>query len=433
MRRRRSRGPGAPTAPVRLGRLRLRLTLFFTGAFAIGIAVMAVLVVAGDERFGRSRLDADLRERARDGVRRVRFDAAGQLDLADLVADVELVEGYPQVYVVEYVPADPARDETEKEAAVALRPQQQFAPRGDYASVARTAVSAGGDATADDRADGYRLRMLASPFADNDGVFRGAVVAVADDGPRIASHRRLTTLVWVGSSGLLVAAALAGYVLAGRSTRPVGEALDQQERFLADAAHELRTPVAALRGVTESGLAGDEPPRRALERTAGIVDDAGEVLEDLLTLARMDARREPVELEPVRLDLLVEELIATRADAPPVELRAEECVVRADPQLVRRAVGNLVENAVRHGRVDDATAEIVVTVDDASVAVADRGPGIEEELLGQLFERFRTGRRSGGSGLGLAIVEWVARAHRGRIEAANRDDGGAVFTLTLGG
>jgi len=84
---------------------------------------------------------------------------------------------------------------------------------------------------------------------------------------------------------------------------------------------------------------------------------------------------------------------------------------------------------VCHGRAVDPGAEIEITVAPTRVAVADRGPGIEPSLLPHLFERFRSGRRSGGSGLGLAIVDWVTRAHGGTVEAANR--GGGVFTLAL--
>lgn len=426
MLRARNRAVGAVAAPVRLRRLRLRLTLLFTGAYAIGLVVLAVLVIEGDVRFGHSRLDADLRQRARDATPLVSFDSQGRIDVSPLV-DGGYADGYPWMFVY----AKTAPSASGPAFRRVLRSSAPLAPSGDYSAVARDALAERGEATATRSHKGASLRMLAEPFFDPKGHADGAVVAVADTRSIDADHRRLTILVWSGCGGLLITAAIAGYLLASRSTRPVGDALAQQERFLADAAHELRSPVASLRAVTEGGMAGDEEPRRALERASGIVGEASETLDDLLTLARMDARREPVTIERVRLDLLVEELLSSRDYQPPITLDAQAAVVEADPQLLRRAIGNLIENAVRHGRAADANAEIRVTVRPGRVEVADRGPGIERDLLPELFERFRSGRRSAGSGLGLAIVEWVARAHRGKVTAANRPDGGAVFTLIM--
>jgi signal transduction histidine kinase len=223
-------------------------------------------------------------------------------------------------------------------------------------------------------------------------------------------------------------------------------ALTQQRAFVADAGHELRTPLAILR--TELELA-ERPGRRADELRLAIAQAGAEterlsyLTEELLFLARHDEvhatrRRELQPLHPI----LERAVTAARVHATPrnVDLvldapRDSAANVNADD--LRRAVDNLLSNAVRYSP-PGATVELCAQTTSGALAIAvrDRGPGFPPEFLPHAFERFRRAdsaraRDEGGSGLGLAIVLAVARAHGGDAEATNRPHGGAQVTIRI--
>jgi signal transduction histidine kinase len=104
-------------------------------------------------------------------------------------------------------------------------------------------------------------------------------------------------------------------------------------------------------------------------------------------------------------------------------------MVNADPSLVQRAIGNLLDNAVRYGRKPNEPAIVHITVAGGRVTVADHGPGVDATIADHALDRFRTG--SGSTGLGLSIVRWVAEAHGGSLNVYNADEGGAIFELAL--
>jgi signal transduction histidine kinase len=103
--------------------------------------------------------------------------------------------------------------------------------------------------------------------------------------------------------------------------------------------------------------------------------------------------------------------------------------VDADPALMQRAIGNLLDNALRHGRTPGTEAVVHITVAGGRVIVADHGPGIDASVARESFDRFAS--TAGSSGLGLPIVRWVAQAHGGTLRVYNGDDGGAIFELVL--
>jgi two-component system OmpR family sensor kinase len=222
------------------------------------------------------------------------------------------------------------------------------------------------------------------------------------------------------------------------------ESEERLRRFLADASHELRTPLASIRGYAELFRLGatDDPAslERAMARIESEATRMGGMVEDLLTLARLDELPE-IQLVPVDLRVLAENAVHdTRAIAPErrISLIAEDPVmVLGDPEQLRQVLANLTRNAVIH--TEDGTA-IEVTVSrrgsDAVIVVRDHGPGLPADADGHVFDRFwraRGGRSRGpgGAGLGLAIVRAVAHAHHGEVQGENGPDGGAVFRVTI--
>jgi two-component system, OmpR family, sensor histidine kinase MprB len=209
-----------------------------------------------------------------------------------------------------------------------------------------------------------------------------------------------------------------------------------QRQLVADASHELRTPVTSLRTNIEVLLSGaelDEDDRRRL--LTDVVEQSEELstlVSDLIEVARGDTP--PTNVEDVRLDRLAEDSIdRARRNAPDVEVREylTPVSVQGNPERLTRAINNLLDNAALHaghgGPVD-------VTVDAAGVTVRDHGDGIAEPDLPHVFDRFYRGANSRsrqGSGLGLAIVRQAAEQHGGSVTVANAPDGGAVFTLRL--
>ena len=222
----------------------------------------------------------------------------------------------------------------------------------------------------------------------------------------------------------------------------LAEALEHERAFVADASHELRTPLAILRAELELALAegrSAEELRDALASAAEETDRLNQLSEDLLTIAQTERGELPLRRESFEVASMLERVasrFAGRAknQGRSIEIEAERGLrLRADALRVDQALGNLVDNALRHGagticvyaRAGDEVVEVHVT---------DEGEGIPSPFLDQAFERFSRAapsNRESGSGLGLSIVETIARAHGGTAHAANRPDGGADIWLSL--
>ncbi|MEV7418393.1 HAMP domain-containing sensor histidine kinase [Streptomyces sp. NPDC089919] len=199
--------------------------------------------------------------------------------------------------------------------------------------------------------------------------------------------------------------------------------LEAEQRFTADVAHELRTPLTGLHTAAELLPAG-RPTELVRDRVAALRT----LTEDLLEVARLDARREEAVLEVGALGPLVASVVA-RAGVP-VRMTGEASAtpVRTDSRRLERILTNLLVNAERHGR-----GEVEVVVSGATVAVADRGPGYPANLLREGPQRFLTGatERGQGTGLGLTIAQGQAAVVGARLELTNPPEGGARAELTL--
>jgi heavy metal sensor kinase len=223
------------------------------------------------------------------------------------------------------------------------------------------------------------------------------------------------------------------------------DASSRQRDFVADAGHELRTPLAVLR--TELELANrpqrTEPELRdALQHASGSVDRLARLTEDLLLLARTDEVGEE-RLEPVHIIEVIEGSVAplrgaaARASVRIVTDVAAPVDVMGIPTLLRRAIDNTLENALRYAPGGSSiTIRVRAVGPDVVMEVRDQGPGFPPPFIPHAFERFRRAddarsRDDGGTGLGLAIVLAVAAVHGGTATAANDPGGGAVVTVTL--
>ena len=210
--------------------------------------------------------------------------------------------------------------------------------------------------------------------------------------------------------------------------------MEQQRDFIADAAHELRTPLAVIRASASHVLSR---PRENLEYQQSLgeilaaAERAGVGVGELLELARLDAGQARPRLAPLRLDLLVEEVAAAiRVDA--VEITAQEgeaLVVDADYALLHQVIETLTRNAAaRSAHVRLSTAPVA---DRAVIEIRDDGPGFDPKVLPHVFDRFRRGDRKGSTGLGMAIAKSIVEAHGGEISAANAPEGGALVRIAL--
>ncbi|HYZ27910.1 MAG TPA: HAMP domain-containing sensor histidine kinase [Thermoleophilaceae bacterium] len=216
---------------------------------------------------------------------------------------------------------------------------------------------------------------------------------------------------------------------------------EAQRQLIADASHELRTPLTSVRTNVELLARAPDLPEEERERIVGSVGSQVEELSvlvgDLVDLARPAANGGGAEeAEDLRLDRIVSEAVeAARSHAP-----AQEFTVQASPSLVRgsrprlhRAVRNLLDNAVKWSPPGEP---IEIRVADGEVVVRDHGPGIADEDIPHVFDRFYrapSARGLPGSGLGLAIVRQVAEAHGGTVSADRADGGGAELRLRLSG
>jgi signal transduction histidine kinase len=292
------------------------------------------------------------------------------------------------------------------------------------------------------------VRVLTDPVR-----FRGQPVYLQIVGDRSTEERTLRILVVVlvvGGIVALLAASGVGAAYARRALVPIRrslidqrEALRRQREFAADASHELRTPLTVIRAsVDDLGRHASEPVASvgsALTDIRDEVDHLTAMVDDLLLLARSDSGA--VALERVPVDLGDVASTAAAALSRPATERGVEVLVDpapadllGDPSRLRQLVMILIDNAIRHspsgGRV---LIRVRTEGPDATLVVDDEGPGIRNEDLPRVFDRFyrAAGAPGGGTGLGLAIAAWIVERHDGRIEAANRPERGARFTVRI--
>ncbi len=233
-----------------------------------------------------------------------------------------------------------------------------------------------------------------------------------------------------------------------RDTTELTRVADMRRDFVANVSHELKTPLAAIRGYAETLRDGalDEPPtaRRFTERILSQCHRLQELLNDLLTLSRLEGVAPALERESVDLNAVVRraaELISATAREKRVEVAVEGDgavpPMLGDPDGLERLVLNLLDNAIKYNRPDgQVTLRLSRADGEAVLEVSDTGIGIPPESIPRLFERFYRvdkgrAREEGGTGLGLAIVKHVAQAHGGQVDVESRLGRGSIFRVRL--
>ena len=259
-----------------------------------------------------------------------------------------------------------------------------------------------------------------------------------------ATLERIGAALVVANFVVVALVGVAAWVLASRTLRPIRDAHIRQRRFIADASHEVRTPLAAIRATAEEAASRTASVEELQDALGGIVASAerlSRLTNDLLLLARTDERLLDRPSETIDLSVLaaeaLEEFARANLDARRPQLALEaDLPVSADPGEIRRILLNLLDNAVRYG---GRTAHVRVATRrserDAIVEVEDAGPGIAETDIERIFDPFYRVRADAGtpegSGLGLAIARSLAERNGGRLWVTSQVGAGSTFRLAL--
>jgi two-component system sensor histidine kinase CiaH len=311
-----------------------------------------------------------------------------------------------------------------------------------------------GDAFVDTQSsEGDSLRVYVVPLGETSGgqtmMGNQFLIEVGRSTEPEAQALRQLLLVLIGGGGAgLLLALVGGYLLAGVALRPIRAAMDSQRAFIADASHDLRTPLSVIRADAELLKRHDAEPvsanTEAVDDIIGESDRLGTMVGQMLTLAQADAGQATLSLSQVALDELVTDVARSMrflAAERGVLLEADvdgPLAVRGDSDRLRQLVVILTDNAIKY---TDSGGSVRVEVRHPSkrkavVRVSDTGCGIPAEALPRIFDRFyrvdkARSREAGGTGLGLAIARWIVEAHGGSIHAESEPGVGTTLTAEL--
>ena len=317
-------------------------------------------------------------------------------------------------------------------------------PRTTTPWIRETARRAARDSTASaemDAEEGHTLSVYAERFQLASG--RPLVaVAVADQVELTERYAALIAAFGGAALAAIVLVTAGGYFLVRKSTAPAERSMAYTRRFMADAAHELRTPIAVLRTKADVALQEERTTDGYTTALRGMAHEAqrlGRVVDDLMMLARADAGVRPVErvrffLDDVVLDAALS--VRTLAQAVDVSLvvdEFEETAVVGDASLVRELVVVLLDNAVKFTPSGGSVRVRVAPVPVPCVIIEDQGCGIPADQLPHVFERFYRGdasrARQTGAGLGLSIAQWIAEVHGATLRLESKPGMGTRATV----
>src|SRR5213080_2865715 len=478
-----------------LDSIRTRLTLWYTGVLALVLVVLFVITYLVFLRSVQGRMDTDLSELSKAFLATVRAELEDQTapDPFTVAVEAAIAEHHFRDHVYAILDANgrliarstedvPASSRKRADSATLLESAsfEQFVNSAAAAEQFFGMVEGGRSGY---RAFARRFTTQGNPYT---------LVILRSLHPRSEMLEEVTeTFAWVIPIAILLASG-GGYFLARKSLAPVvamssqagrigaanlhdrlavqndkdelghlarsfnglldrlGQSFERQQRFMADASHELRTPIAILRGEAEVALSQQARSPEEYRESLGVLHQEAErlthIVEDLFTLSRADAGQYPLQPRDFYLDELIAECVhsaRTLALAKKICLNLEEASespIHADESLLRRMILNLLDNAIKYtpegGRV---TVTCRRTGKEYALSITDTGGGIPAELQPRIFERFfradkarsRTENDGGGAGLGLSISRWIAEAHDGRLELVRSDSAGSTFTAYL--
>ncbi|MGD9755299.1 MAG: sensor histidine kinase [Acidimicrobiia bacterium] len=385
-----------------LGRIRLRLTVYYGVLSALAVGVLAVLAV-----------------RASSAQIAISAEREAERAVTELEVGGQFRDGSPGAYNTWLVNVGERRSVPLGETWVEPPLQR----------IAELTVARQEPVSERYREDGSYL-LYARAVAETE-VLVTALTLDSFDGAASATRLRILLAALAATS----AATAASWWLAGRSLGPARVAMAQQRDFITDAAHELRTPLSVIQAAAGHALLRDQSPsayRQALDEVRTAADRARIGVDELLELARLQAGQVSLRRGPLRLDLLMEEVAAgIRVDGCTIDAPlGEPTVVDGDYALLRQATETVTRNAA--SRAGKVTLTVESVGNEVAIVVADDGPGFPDALLGDAaFERFLRGDSKGSTGLGLAIAARIVRLHDGRCSAVNRPGGGAEVRLVL--
>jgi heavy metal sensor kinase len=477
-----------------LNSIRVRLTLWYTGVLALVLVVISLSTYFIFWRTTVQRTDVNLVELSNAFLATLQAEASGQTspEALKLAARVAITEhrfgdhvfaildaaGKMAVSSQDVPPVSPATDSSpagllssrsfEQFLEGAARPDHPFGnvreKRSGYRGFAKPFLYGGQPYTLVTlqslRPQHEMLEEVTSTFA---WIIPIAILLASGSGYFLARKNLAPVVAMSTQAGRIGAANLHERLTVQNENDELGhlarsfnslldrlnQSFERQQRFMADASHELRTPIAILRGESEVALSQQARSAEEYRESLSVLHEEAtrltHIVEDLFTLTRADAGQYPLQTRDFYLDELTAECVhsaRTLALAKKISLKFEEapeCPIHADESLLRRMILNLLDNAIKY-----TPAGGVVTVrchhagEEYALSVMDTGGGIPAELQPRIFERFfradkarSRSEKDGGAGLGLSISRWIAEAHHGRLDLARSDSRGSTFTATL--
>jgi len=446
--------------------IRARLTLWYTGVLVVVLVVAAVAAAVVQERLALQRLDDDLQRSllTLEGVMRTEFNENLDLPAAAAEARAEVVVPDRTLFV--------ATADGTVVASWGAPVDNTWKPRLAGAAGLPVTVTAGA----------HPVRLLARHASHRQHRYIAAIAASLT--PLARQRDELRTAAIAAVLVALAVAALGGWIVGRQTLRPLGDmarqatlinerttgarlqvseagdeldvlatafngllgrlgtALDQQRQFMADASHELRTPVSVLRTTAQVTLARDARGEFEYRESLAIVGEQAvrlsRLVDAMFLLSRAEADGVPLRREAVYLDDIAEETaraLRVLASERQVSLAVDgdkEVAFEGDDGLLRQLVSNLLHNAIRFAK-PSGTVRLSVGRNDGAltIRVIDDGPGVATDQRERIFERFVRDPKSGGAGLGLPIARWIAEAHHGRLWLESGDPGRTCFVVSF--
>jgi signal transduction histidine kinase len=445
--------------------IRFRLTAWYTVVVVAVLVTGALAVAIVQQGLALERLDSEMRRQmlTLQGVMRTEFSEGLDLQAAADEASIEVVAPDRTLVLVR------------PDGALLAMWGHPFAPnwrpRRDSATLATIDVGSG------------RARLLSEPVAHQREHYVAAVIAPLDAFD--AEHAELLLALGAGILIALAVAGAGGWVVGRQTLRPLSEmatqarsiserdlaarlhtpnhrdeigqfatafngvldrlaaALQGQRQFMADASHELRTPVSVIRTTAQVTLAGRTRPENEYRESLAIVAEQSarlhRVVDAMFLLSRAEANAVPLVPEHVHVDDVVEECaraLRVLADDRKVCVLTQgdsEVAFHGDNILLRQMVANLLENAIRHASsAGTVVATVNATPTEVTIRIADDGTGIPDHEQHRIFQRFvRLDTRAPGAGLGLPIARWIAEAHGGQLVLLSSGSAGSCFMVSL--